>query len=1440
MAVVVTAVSGYDLGYVWRGAGHVGERTAGGYYLNASLQGEAPGRWFGRGAALLDLAGQVDRSAYDALYAQLDPRTGVQLGRARGRYVTFEQHRDRLLAAEPHATSERRQELEREAHRLTREPTAYTDVTVSYSKSISVLHASIRENARRARLAGDEAAAARWDEQDRIFQEVLQAANRSALEYAQRWAGVTRTGYHGTKVNGQETGRWEAAGLVVSSWLQGTSRDGDPQDHVHNQFARMAPTDADGKWRALDTMALRGQLPAMAAVAAAHVEAGLSRAFGIAWVARPDGKGREIRGVTQAQMDAYSSRTESIKEAAPRYVAAWIRRYGRVPNERELLHIQQVATLATRSRKDADVIDWDAYARRWDQVLGGELAGVVDAVRAHAGDHGGGFAPDSRGQATAVRQALAAAQALHPVWSRAELMRQIGNALPASNMEPEAAVALLAELTDQAIASEFGRVVAMEAPEWPALPDYLRREIDGRSVYTRPGIQRYATQAQLSMEDRLLDAARAGTAPHLTREQAARALGADMGALDARLRASAASPRDQALTGSGLRLDQAAALAYTLTSPRTAEVLVGPAGSGKTRTLAEAARAWRSATGGPVIGTATSQQARNVLAAAGIDLAENTSVLLGHLPGRRGARGMRPIAPGALVLLDEASMTSVADMADLVTAARTGGFKVVIAGDYGQLTAVESAGGMQLLADEIGYVQLAQPVRFHAEWEQDASLGLRAGQPSALDQYDHHGRISGGDPDDMMEAARRAYVSHYLDGTDVTLIACERGRCRELSRRIRDDLIHLKRVDGAREVTVAGGVQASAGDLIICRANDRHLRVDGGRTLANGDVLRIEHVTADGTLTVRLRRDRNPDGSYQWAPGTFTTRDYHSAELGYAVTAHAAQGATTSVCLTLVTGAESRQWLYSATSRGADSNRAFVFTRPRRAEPTPGTRSAPELDRHARAEQERAGAPLSHQQHPAKPDPREAVAVLADILGRDGSQQSATTTRRQALADADHLAALHAIWQGETTGLRTQRYKNLVAFALPAGHDQAELDTPQATWLWRTLRAAEAAGLDAGQITRRAISASSLAGARDLAAVIDARIRRLLGPATPAPARPWSEQVPRCGTDKQRYLTELAAAMDDRKTRIGEHTAASSPAWAATALGPVPAHPLDRLAWERRAAHIGAYRELYGWDHNTDPVGPEPSGDSPEKRTAWHAAYRAMTRTDQPDMSECIDATLHRIRGTYTPETAWAPPHAAAELRQIRAAQLDMQTAITRARAEAATARNDGDHARAARHDALARSAKAAAAFYSQREQLDQDLVTDRTEWENMTAGSRHLAVLADAELRRRHPQTFLQPLTSAEPEPFPDQLPTITDTEAATRHVADIAARQQAFRDKLEQRLGLKIPARDPDYEDDGDAWPAPDPPDRDALLQPPKPAITPSAMILRREREAEPEHGR
>ena len=161
------------------------------------------------------------------------------------------------------------------------------------------------------------------------------------------------------------------------------------------------------------------------------------------------------------------------------------------------------------------------------------------------------------------------------------------------------------------------------------------------------------------------------------------------------------------------------------------------------------------------------------------------------------------------------------------------------------------------------------------------------------------------------------------------------------------------------------------------------------------------------------------------------------------------------------------------------------------------------------------------------------------MLDHDGQPRSATQARRQALADADHLAALHAIWTAETTPARHQHYRDLLAAALPPGH-HAE-PGHQARWLWRTLRAAELAGLDPAGILAEAIAERDLAGARDIPAVLDARLRHRLGSLVPLSPEPWSAQVPAI-TDPgiRAFVTEIAALMDARKDRIGEHLCATA------------------------------------------------------------------------------------------------------------------------------------------------------------------------------------------------------------------------------------------------------------------------------------------------------------
>jgi hypothetical protein len=326
--------------------------------------------------------------------------------------------------------------------------------------------------------------------------------------------------------------------------------------------------------------------------------------------------------------------------------------------------------------------------------------------------------------------------------------------------------------------------------------------------------------------------------------------------------------------------------------------------------------------------------------------------------------------------------------------------------------------------------------------------------------------------------------------------------------------------------------------------------------------------------------------------------------------------------------------------------------------------------------------------------------------------------------------------------------------ALPPGYRRPP--GHQARWLWRTLRGAELAGLDPGAVLADAVAERDLAGSRDIAAVLDARIRHRLGVLVPLPARPWSEQVPALADPERRaYVAEIAALMDARTDRIGEHTAAHPPPWATAALGPIPAHPPGRLEWQKRAAAIGAWRELSGYDHPADPIGPEPAAAAPDARAAWHQALAALGPAGGPDVRGMPDGRLLHLRDTYPIETAWAPQWVGDELRQVRAGAREAGLAAARADADAAAAERSGHQQAAARHRVLAASYQAMGEAYRDRERVFAGVMANRADWEAATRTQRHLAVAADAELRRRHPQQRFTPLRSAEP-------PAATDAQHA------------------------------------------------------------------------------
>jgi TrwC relaxase len=185
----------------------------------------------------------------------------------------------------------------------------------------------------------------------------------------------------------------------------------------------MAPTEGDGVWRAVDTMALRQQLGAMAAIVDARVQSALAREFGVTWTPRADGRGHEIKGITQETLDAYSARTRQVTQKAVALARQWAGKYGREPNAREMLFITGEANLASRHGKDDQIVDWDALTARWDATAGGQLAAIAGTACHFDTEPLVNEVPSPQVQKQAIAAALARVQAMRSSWTRSDLMR---------------------------------------------------------------------------------------------------------------------------------------------------------------------------------------------------------------------------------------------------------------------------------------------------------------------------------------------------------------------------------------------------------------------------------------------------------------------------------------------------------------------------------------------------------------------------------------------------------------------------------------------------------------------------------------------------------------------------------------------------------------------------------------------------------------------------------------------------------------------------------------------------------------------------------------------------------------------------------------------------------------------------------------------------------
>jgi len=199
--------------------------------------------------------------------------------------------------------------------------------------------------------------------------------------------------------------------------------------------------------------------------------------------------------------------------------------------------------------------------------------------------------------------------------------------------------------------------------------------------------------------------------------------------------------RDDGSGGVVLGDDQAEAVAAIATSGRVVDVLVGPAGAGKTTTLAALRRAWESEHGqGSVAGLAPSATAAAVLAEELGIATENTAKWL-YDHEHRGQN----LAAHQLVIVDEASLAGTFTLQQIASHAADVGAKLLLVGDYAQLQSVSAGGAFALLVAERADAPVLTDInRFRADWEKAASLQLRHANPEAIDAYERHQRVNGG------------------------------------------------------------------------------------------------------------------------------------------------------------------------------------------------------------------------------------------------------------------------------------------------------------------------------------------------------------------------------------------------------------------------------------------------------------------------------------------------------------------------------------------------------------------------------------------------------------------------------------------------------------------------------------------------------------------------
>jgi conjugative relaxase-like TrwC/TraI family protein len=1143
-------------------------------------EGTPPGRWLGSGLHALG-DGEVkqgDQVTPQQLALLLgsgrDPVTGESLGRAFPEYDAVKVRVTARVAKLPRDLSdEQRREAAatiaaEEVAAGTRRAVAGYDFTFSVPKSVSVL----------------------WGLADAGTQALILEAHYQAMEevlaFMEREVATTR---RGVDAGDGAVAQAEIVGIIATAFDHWDSRVGDPQLHTHVVISNKVKTVKDGRWRSLDGRPMHAAVVALSAHYNAVLADRMTRTFGIEWEQRARGINHnpawELACVPESLIGEFSSRSRMIDAETDRLIAEYVDRHGHRPSATRIIELRAKATLETRPEKAVRSLfdltnEWRGRAQR---ILGLD---AVEWARAATARPIARPVPHPMLRADDIAfhvvaevgvSVVGAVSEKRSTWRHwnlwAEASRQTMGWRFAAIEDREAVVGMIVDAAELAS-------LRLTPPELAVSPGVCRRE-DGSTVF-RPRHSVVFTSVQLlAAEDRLLARSDDRTAPRVGREVIERVA------------------REEHL----LSDEQVDALARIVASRRQVDLLVGPAGAGKTTAMHALKTAWATVHGDrSVVGLAPSAVAAKVLAEdLGIGC-ENTAKWL-----HEHDRGRAQFHPGQFVIIDEATLAGTLALDRLAGLAADAGAKVLLVGDSAQLQSVEAGGAFTLLASaRPDTPELTEVQRFTHEWEKTASLDLRVGRTEVIGTYVEHGRVREGTTEEMVDAAYAAWRDDVRSGRSTILVAEAIETVKHLNIRARGERIAGGDPAGSIEVGLADGTRASVGDLVITRRNDRRLLATRGGWVRNGDRWRVTQVNNDGSMTAAKLGSSNPASKTASVtlPAAYVAEH---VDLGYAVTAHRAQGITVNTAHVVVCSRTTRENLYVSMTRGSEANTAYLAL------------DHPD-EMHA----------------PPEPENVTARTVLYGVLKHSGAELSAHQTIIAEHEQWSSIAQLAAEYETIAAVAQRDRWISVLE-GCGLGEEQlvSVLDSDSFGPLTAELRRAEANGHDVNRLVPALVAQRSLEDADDVGAVLTSRLRRA--------ARPERGKRPRepkyivglipvaDGAMSQEMSTALVARqalMESRAMAFAMQAVEADETWLKR-LGTPPVTDIARGRWLKHVRTVAAYRDRYQVDTSSVLDEPRSEAQKLDVVQAQQAICRARVIAQQERAARSANSSGGCVLGQF-------------------------------------------------------------------------------------------------------------------------------------------------------------------------------------------------------------------